>query len=118
MMRMLSALLTLFSQWLRCALQVLLITSVLFTGILPVTTAQELAGSEETNSPVEEQEEKKQEEEKEELAKFSEQQGRSSKGNLRRWHDGDCSASAYGTGPRHAVDGHCLANGLRAPLLH
>ena len=116
-MRMLSALLTLFSQWLRCALQVLLITSVLFTGILPVTTAQELAGSEETKSPVEEQKEKKQEEEKEELAKFSEQQGRSSKENLRRWHDGNCGSVAYASCARRAIEGHCFANGLRAPLL-
>jgi len=113
MMRLSSALLTLASRWLRCALQVLLITSVLFAGVSPAVTAQELAASEEADCPFEEQEEQE-----EEAAKFSEQQSRYSKGNLRRWHDGDCSASAYGTGPRHAVDGHCLANGLRAPLLH
>jgi len=115
MMRISSALLIFFSRWLRCALQVLLMTSVLFTGISPVTTAQELAGSEETKSPFEEQE---QEEEKEELAKFSEQQGRSSKGNLRRWHNGNCNSVGYASLVRRPIEGHCFANGLRAPLLH
>jgi len=110
MMRISSVLLTLASQWRRCALQVLLITSVLFAGVSPAVTAQELAASEEADSPFEEQEE--------EAAKFSEQQARYSKGNLRRWHDGDCRASAYGRGTRRAIEGHCLANGLRAPLLH
>ena len=116
MMRISSALLTLCSQWLRCALQVLLIISVLFAGVSPSAAVQELAGSEETDSPFEEQEE--QEEQEEEAAKFSEQRARYSKGNFRRWHHGDRSASAYGTGPRHAIEGHCLANGLRAPLLY
>ena len=110
MMRIFSALVTLSGQWRRCALQVLLITSVLFAGVSPAVTAQELAASEATDSPFEEQEE--------EAAKFSEQQARHSKGNLRRWHHGDGSSFAYGRGTRRAIEGHCLANGLRAPLLH
>jgi len=111
-MRMLSAILTLASRWLYCALQVLLITSVLFAGVLPTVTAQDRTSSEETDSPAEE------EEQAEELAKLSEQQLRYSKGNFRRWHNQGRSACVYSTGPRHVVEGHCLANGLRAPLLH
>jgi len=112
-MRMLSALLTLFSQWLRCALQVLLIISVLFAGVSSSVAVQERAASEEADSPFEEQEEQE-----EEVAKFSEQQARYSKGNFRRWHDRDCNSVAYGRRARRAIEGHCLANGLRAPLLH
>ena len=114
MMRVLSEFAILASRWLRCALQVLLIISVLFAGVSPSVAVQELAGSEETDSPFEEQEE----EQEEEVAKFSEQQSRSSKGNLRRWHHGGRRLSAYGRGTRRAIEGHCLANGLRAPLLH
>lgn len=112
MMRIFSALVTLSGQWLCCALQVLLISSVLFAGVSSSVTVQELAASEETDSPFEEQEQE------EEAAKFSEQQARHSKGNLRRWHHGDRSSFAYGRGTRRAIEGHCLANGLRAPLLH
>ncbi len=110
MMRISSALVTLSGQWLRCALQVLLITSVLFAGASPSVAGQEFAGSEEKDSPFEEQEE--------EVAKFSERQARYSKGHLRRWHHGNRGSSAYGSGVRRAIEGHCLANGLRAPLLH
>ncbi|MFP6601178.1 MAG: hypothetical protein VB862_01490, partial [Pirellulaceae bacterium] len=96
-----------------CALQVLLISSVLFAGVSSSVTVQELAASEEADSPFEEQEEQE-----EEVAKFSEQQARYSKGNLSRWRDGDRSSFTYGRGTRRAIEGHCLANGLRAPLLH
>lgn len=107
------ALMTLANQWQRCALRALLIVSVLVAGVSPCVVAQGFAGSEEIDTPCEEQEE-----EEREVAKFSQQSARYSKGNLKRWYHGDRRSRGFSCGTRHAIQGHCLPNGLRAPLLH
>ena len=113
-MRIYRLLATLASQWLRCALQFLLIVSVLVAGVSPATAFTRYAGSEETETPCEEQE---QEEEEEEVTRSSDPQKRYAKGSLRRWHQGDRSLRGFSTVAHRFHQGHCLPNGLRAPLL-
>lgn len=111
-MRIYCLLATLASQWLRRALQFLLIVSVLVAGVSPSTAFNRFAGSEETDTPCEEQEE-----EEEEVTRSSDPQKRNAKGSLRRWHHGDRSLSGFSTVAHRFHQGHCLPNGLRAPLL-
>ncbi len=114
-MRIYRLLATLASQWLRCALQFLLIVSVLVAGVSPSTAFTRFVGSEETDTPCEEQEEE--EEEEEEVTRSSDPQKRYAKGSLRRWHQGDRSLRGFSTVAHRFHQGHCLSNGLRAPLL-
>ena len=100
-----------------CALQFLVMISVLFAGVLPAVTAHDRAGCEKTGSPFKKQEEKKeQDREEEELVRFSEEhvlpEGASVASRM-----GTVVASPLGRFSRRVVVGHCLANGLRAPLL-
>ena len=112
---------TLTTRWLRCAPQFLLIMSILVTGVSPFTAFAELVGSEETDSPCEEkeQEQKREQEEKEqeEIARSFDLRKRYLKGNLRGWYHGDPSLPRFSTLAHHFQQGHCLPNGLRAPLL-
>ena len=112
---------TLPTRWLRCALQFLLIISVLVTGVSSSTAFSEFVGSEETDSPWEEQEEEQkreqEEEEQEEITRSFDLRKRYLKGHLRRWHHGDRSLPRFSTLAHRFQQGHCLPNGLRAPLL-
>ena len=112
---------TLTTRWLRCAPQFLLIMSILVTGVSPFTAFAELVGSEETDSPCEEkeQEQKREQEEKEqeEIARSFDLRKRYLKGNLRGWYHGDPRLPRFSTLAHRFQQGHCLPNGLRAPLL-
>ena len=99
-----------------CALQILVMISVLFTGVLPAVTAHDRAGCEKTGSPSKKQEKKEQDREAEELVRFSEEHVLPEAASVVSTM-GSVVALPPGRFSRRVVVGHCLANGLRAPLL-
>jgi hypothetical protein len=103
-------------RWLRCMLHAILVSSVLLTGEASSLLALEVVTNEESDASGEEKEARNSK--KEGIAESFRRRTRCSTSNLGQWyHRTLVSVGSHNCDPCYH-HGHCLSNGLRAPLLH